>query len=250
MAKNPGERLFERYLSSLGYELIAYEPTLGTVKRPDYLIRAAGHEVVVEVESFGSPAPPAGSSADRIEPISDRLRSVRNRISAGAAQLKGISDRPLVVVLANPEGSPVPLEPPMVMSAMYGDLNVAFHHGGGTNIEFGRNGRLHVAESSGSSRGNHPYLSAVAVLRFNYAADAHTAARIEAQSMGYTNPLAILREANRILHERGEAYAESICLDVFESLSESAVPLPPEVFSGPYDTRWGKLPSGGYGQRS
>lgn len=55
---DPGEALFKRYLQSNGYEMLAYEYDLGTVKRPDFLIRAAGHEVVVEVESFNTPPMP------------------------------------------------------------------------------------------------------------------------------------------------------------------------------------------------
>lgn len=56
--------LFERYLKAVGYDITAYKPDLGIAKRPDYLIRAAGQEVVVEVPelahnhgfALGSPA--------------------------------------------------------------------------------------------------------------------------------------------------------------------------------------------------
>lgn len=54
MAADPGERLFLRYLAECGYEVLAHEPDLGTGKGPDYLIRAAGHEVVAEVKSFNT----------------------------------------------------------------------------------------------------------------------------------------------------------------------------------------------------
>jgi hypothetical protein len=47
MINDPGEALFERYLKATGYDIAAYEPDLGTAKRPDYLIEAAGEEVVV-----------------------------------------------------------------------------------------------------------------------------------------------------------------------------------------------------------
>jgi hypothetical protein len=44
MATDPGEALFERYLKAHSYDVLAYEPDLGTAKRPDYLIpgRRAG----------------------------------------------------------------------------------------------------------------------------------------------------------------------------------------------------------------
>jgi hypothetical protein len=51
---DPGGLLFEHYLAGRGYESLAYEPDLGTRKRPDYLIQAGGHEVVVEVESLNT----------------------------------------------------------------------------------------------------------------------------------------------------------------------------------------------------
>jgi hypothetical protein len=52
---DPGEELFKRYLAANNYDMLAYESGLGTMKRPEFLIRAAGHKVVVEVESFKTP---------------------------------------------------------------------------------------------------------------------------------------------------------------------------------------------------
>jgi hypothetical protein len=58
MTTDPGEALFRRYLKANCYDVLAYESDLGTAKRPDFLIRAAGQEVVVEVESFNTPPMP------------------------------------------------------------------------------------------------------------------------------------------------------------------------------------------------
>jgi hypothetical protein len=41
MASDPGEALFERYLKAGGHNILAYEPDLGTAKRPDYVVRVA-----------------------------------------------------------------------------------------------------------------------------------------------------------------------------------------------------------------
>lgn len=43
VTSDPGEALFERYLKANGYDILAYERDLGTPKRPDYLVRAAGY---------------------------------------------------------------------------------------------------------------------------------------------------------------------------------------------------------------
>jgi hypothetical protein len=248
MSSDPGgEALFERYLHANGYDILAYERDLGTPKRPDYFIRAKGHEIVVEVESFNTPPMPLTPRSGAVSMV-PQLKAVRNKISAGAKQLKGIEDYPLVVVLANPRNSWVPLEGPVFIGALFGDSQVSFAPDGALFFHSGRNGRLHVKEPDGSVRGNHPHLSAAAVLRFIYPQAAWTIAMQQGQEAGNTNPIAIVREAHHLLGQQGKAAAEAVCLDVYESLSETAVPLPREVLSGPYDTRWGITSPGQYGQ--
>ena len=99
-----------------------------------------------------------------------------------------------------------------------------------------------------ASRGNRPYLSAVAVLRLVYPLAAWTVAMQQSQDAGNTTPLAILREADHLPGQQDAAAAEAICLEVYECPSESAVPLPREVFAGPHDTRWGITSPGQCGQ--
>jgi hypothetical protein len=246
MTYDLGEALFARYLQANGYEILAYEPDLGTSKRPDFLIRSAEQEVVVEVESFNTPSMPITPRNGFVN-MAPKLRAVRNKISAGAAQLKGIEGYPLVVVLANPRNSWVPLEGPMFVGALFGDPQASFSPDGGAFFHSGRNGRLHVKEPDGSVHGNHPYLSAVAVLRFIYPHDAWAEAMQQSQAE-IISPLGIVREAHQLLAQQGEAVAEAVCLDVFESVSESAAPLPCDVFAGPHDTRWGITGPGGYRQ--
>jgi hypothetical protein len=123
--------------------------------------------------------------------------------------------------------------------AGYGDPQASFVPGGGLVFGAGRNGRLHVTEPDGSVHGNHPYLGAVAVLRFVYPQDAWAAAMRQSKEAGNDNPLAIVREAQQLLGQQGDAAAEAVCLDVYETVSETAVPLPREIFAGAHDTRWG-----------
>jgi hypothetical protein len=244
---DPGESLFKRYLQSDGYSVLAYEPDLGTVKRPDFLIHAAGHEVVVEVESFNTPPMPSTPRSGFVN-MSRQVTAVRRKITAGADQLKGIEGYPLVVVLANPRNSWVPLDGPSIIGALFGDLQVSFTADGELFFHAGRNGKLHVKEPDGSVRGNHPHISAVAVLRYIYPQAAWAAAMRRSQDAGNEDPLAIVRKSLFLLGEQGEAAAEAVCLDVYESVSETAIPLPREVFAGPHDTRWGITDPGQYGQ--
>ena len=113
-----------------------------------------------------------------------------------------------------------------VHRCLYGDLQASFAPGGGLVFGTGRSGRLHVTEPGGSMHGNHPYLGAVAVLRFVYPQDAWAAAMRQSQEAGNDNPLTIVREAQQLLGQQGEAAAEAVCLDVYGTVSETAVPLP------------------------
>ncbi|MFD0636394.1 hypothetical protein ACFQ9X_37305 [Catenulispora yoronensis] len=247
MDADAGEALFERYVTENGYKILDRHPDLGTQKRPDYLVLAAGVEVVVEVESFNLPS--AASVGDvALLDMRPQLKNVRNKITAGAEQLKGIDGYPLAVVLANPKNAHLPLEGPMFEGALYGDPMITIDGDGETDMRFGRNGRLHVTELDGSVRGNHPHLSAVAVLRRSYSDEAHAAAMQASQSLGYENILATVREAHRRMAEMGEDATQAVCLDIYETVSRSAIPLPRDVFAGPHDTRWGEVAEGRYGQ--
>jgi hypothetical protein len=134
-----------------------------------------------------------------------------------------------------------------MITAMYGDQEVMFAEDGEFQWHTGRNGRLHVDEPDGSVRGNHPYLSAVAVVRCTYAEDARVAAWLRQRAAEYPNP--VVAYAESLNHaERAGVHGEAVSLDVFETVSQAAVPLPRVVFDGPTDTRWGKISEGRYGQ--
>lgn len=245
MTKDNGELLFEHYLAEHGGEILAYEPDLGTAKRPDYLVRMASQDVVVEVKSFNTqlPDPIVGSGGFAATPL---YTLVRKKITVGAEQLKGIEAYPLVVVLANPRHLPLPLSGHEMTAVMYGDHEVAFTNDG-VQWQAGRNGKLHVAQPDGTVRGNHPYLSAVAVLRCTYAADALTAVWQHEDDGSSSNALAAYHAALARAAQSG-FHGGRISLDVFETVSESAVPLPDNVFAGPADRRWGRVGTGRYGQ--
>jgi hypothetical protein len=240
-----GELLFKSYLAERGYEVRAYEPDLGNGKRPDYLIHAGGHDIVVEVKSFDPPLVPLHSSPSGCV-RSPSLDPIRNQIKKAAAQLKGIDCYPLVVALANPLSVPTPLAPDHVIQAMYGDLEFRIEEGGENTWRVGGNGRLHVEEPDGSKRGYHPYISAVVVLHSVPAADARATAWLRQHGDEHANPLAAYSTAVT-LAEREASTGEVVRLDVFEAVSAGARQLPREIFNGPYDTRWGTIRPGYYG---
>ena len=76
MTTDPGEALFRRYLKDHHFDVLAYEADLGTPKRPDFLVRAAGQEVVIEVEAFDTPPMPGTRPSEQVD-MTPRLRAVR-----------------------------------------------------------------------------------------------------------------------------------------------------------------------------
>jgi hypothetical protein len=83
--------------------------------------------------------------------MEDVLRPARQKIRDAAKQLKPLRDygRPLVVVLANPQGAFVQLRPPEMVWSMYGDPAFEFAGDAATGERVGeggfvvtRNGRL------------------------------------------------------------------------------------------------------------
>jgi hypothetical protein len=165
----PSEQWFDEYLLTHG-NTFEVEPDLGVSKRPDRVIDRAGVEAVCEVKEFTTDALQKrwseGGSRVGSFGSSEWLLPVRRTISAAADQLEPLASdgRPLVIVLANPEGVAVDVTGPKLLEAMYGNLGVTFEisettGGAVTDPEWtlGEDGRL-VDEPA-------PWVSAVVGLR-------------------------------------------------------------------------------------
>ncbi|MEV4315148.1 hypothetical protein [Actinocrispum sp. NPDC049592] len=243
-APDPAQTRFEQYLYELGYEF-DYEPDLGNGKRPDYLVSAHRHELVCEVKSFDT-AGAFGTAQVGTLSQEDVLAPIRKQIGKASEQLKGIPSRPLVVVLANPRACPVPLDPFSVMAAMYGDVEVEIPVsdegvGGDATWTTGYNRKLRVVDPETGEQvgGHHEYISAVIVLRHEDLAFRGWARRWKelnrgSSSDGTNETAAFLKAASG----EGVPHSEDVFLDIFETVSDQAVPLPREVFNGPHDRRW------------
>jgi hypothetical protein len=129
MPRTEGDDWFEEYLATHGYKPGEHEPDLqhlGVSRRPDFVPRREGQQVVCEVEQFGTNSKLARRlSAQRNISASDAevYGPIRHRVAAAAKQLKPLasSGLPLVVVLANPQGAPVDLRISHVLAALYGN---------------------------------------------------------------------------------------------------------------------------------
>src|SRR6266536_3832608 len=167
VGKTAAERWFERYLRAHGYSY-EYEPDLGVDKRPDFLIERNDVRVVFDVKPFETvPALQKkleGATSAMMLSDDEVYGPMRSAVRQAAKQLKPLADSgmPLVVVLANPLGYRVHLNMEHLIEAMFGNPGFAgpFNAETGTvgemKFEYGRDGKL---------RNDHPYISAVMILR-------------------------------------------------------------------------------------
>lgn len=251
MAKTTGDELFERYLRQHGCEPGPHEPDLsayGIRKRPDFLPTWNDVQIACEVEQFKPGAtklekrlliqPTVSASSREVH------RSIRNHVAKAASQLKPLRSLgiPLVVVLANPDRAIVPLSVEQVLAALYGDLTfkipidpapagAAIAEG---RLEFGRNGKL---------TNDHLYISAVALLRRReHRVDRLKEIVAEERVKGGPSDLGDAVEEMWDLLGRLESEelpaGDYVFVDVIETISDNAVPLPAEWFSGPRDRRF------------
>lgn len=177
------------------------------------------------------------------------MKPVRKAISRAARQLKPLAGGgwPLVVVLANPRGMPVPFSSVEIIWALYGDPVWKITIDPATGEKMGET--EYGADRNGQIRNQHQYLSAVVALRHRTLAqdwsDANWARLREEHGFDSSDPEASSRLAELALRsaaeaeERGEIpRVEYFFADVFVTKSPHATPLPASVFDGERDSRW------------
>lgn len=245
------EDWFDRYVRDQGHDPGKPEPDLGIQKRPDRLIRWNGVEVVCEVKQFDNDPFGDWNGQPRTMDMQTALKAVRRPVSYAAEQLKPLAGRglPLVVVLANPKGVPVPFSSDEVIWALYGDpvWKITIDTETGAPVgepEYG-------VDRNGQIRNRHQYLSAVVALRHRTRAQDWTDALWErlkeehapfdpaGDPEGASRVAALALEETQSAEARGEIpNGDYMFADVFVTMSAAAKPLPPNVFDGARDSRW------------
>jgi len=204
--RTAGDLMFEAYLRDRGIDVPDHEPDLGAVKKPDYLLKCAGASCICEVKEFApsTDSLPTDGQAGGSWSMQTVLKPIRSQIREAARQLKPYADSglPLVIVLTNPHRAPVIHGSQEIIWAMYGDPVVRVPAGSGTSSA--TDGAIFTVDRNGKLRGDHAYVSAVAVVRQNSLAVDNTA---------------------------------DLSVEVFTTLSPSAVPLPGAFFCSPNDRR-------------
>jgi hypothetical protein len=245
------EEWFDRYVRDHGHDPGDAEPDLGIEKKPDRLIRWNDVEVVCEIKQFDrDPFGDDWNGQPRTMNMITALRPVRRAVSYAARQLKPLAGRelPLVVVLGNPSGMPVPFSADEIIWALYGDpvWKITIDEETGTPVgetEYG-------ADRNGQICNRHQYLSAVVALRHRTEAqDWSDALWARLKEEHDFDPVADPEGATRVAEqaltetyaadERGEIpQGDYLFVDVFVTMGVEAAPLPENVFNGARDSRW------------
>jgi hypothetical protein len=249
--KNDAERWFERYLRAHGYEY-EYEPDLGVSTRPDFLVRRGDVELVCEVKGFDQPTPLEqrlrGTRQAVMISDDEEYGPMRNAVREAARQLKPLagSRHPLAVVLANPKGYRVSLSLERLVEAMFGNPGYVGNYDAAKGeveefrFELGRDGRL---------RNDHPYISAVAILRERSRSDEHydewrTNWKKGRKPLDHptTAEIIVEMEAEQAAWEASEASKKVAdghiyMIELMTTGSPEAVLVPEGVFNGPRDAR-------------
>jgi hypothetical protein len=179
------------------------------------------------------------------------LRNIRRAISEAARQLEPLRGdaRPLAIVLANPHGVLAEINSDKLIEAMYGDLMVTFPldpETGGPAEEpqwtLGEGGRLADEQA--------PWVSAVVGLhrgdhRRDWELDwvdrwkaEHLPEGPKSEDDALARFQAYQAELDEALRTEDAPAGEYLYLDVIETASEEAVPLPRNILDAERDSRW------------
>ena len=236
--RTAGELMFEAYLREQGYAVPAHEPDLGVTKRPDYVVERDGWTCVCEVKEFArdtTSMPGIGAEGAQFGSFDSAtvLKPIRSQIREGARQLKPLADsgHALMVVIANPHGAWVDCSDQQVVAAMYGDPVIRLPIDTGTGIADGE--PIFDLDRNGKLRADHQYVSAVGFVRVRErASDAIDQINQRLADKTSKERLEVIYSAR----DRGELPEGSYHrIDVFKTLSPSAVPVPMGLFDGPKD---------------
>jgi hypothetical protein len=246
------EAWFDRYLHERGYaSIITGDPDR---KNPDRLITAPdGRQAVCEVKSFATLGLlkkahfREGEEGIRVSQVMTRsqkeaLQPIRDKIKEAAGQLKRYKDEglPLMVVLANPMGCPIPFED--VIAAMYGDIDAVFEitepgsdAEGASWLQAGCNGKL---------TNDHQYVSAVAILRERLRSSTWAEAWFEENRPRFDRAQDLTVAYLEAAKGSNVPQGSDVLLSIIETVNAEAAPLPRDLFDGPLDLRYGVTPGG------
>jgi hypothetical protein len=251
--RTESEVLFELYLNTSGfidYKFGHEHP--GKSKRPDFSISIRGKEYLFEIKEFRAKPQDFREGGGAYDPYGP----IRDKISKAQKQFQEFRDSCCCLVLYNAEKPLVDLEWRYIFGAMLGNLGFRFPidpSGSARDVEFqpGFTGRgkkqggrmLHYDRQENPVSFQNTSVSAILVLeqfRIGYRRfeiELHRKERELSRKLTWEEHMAMVNEARGT--ERDNRLRELrvvICENPY-----ARIPLPKELFRGPYDERYGNL---------
>jgi hypothetical protein len=228
-----GEALFARWLDERRYAY-DFEPDWGVETCPDFRVTIGSEFVAVELESIAGWGMFADLQVGELgsRPMAQALKPMRHKIRAAAQQLKPLagSGMPLVVAIANPDNRPVAFTAELLIAAMYGDPAYEIAEDPSQDrMLLGRNGKL---------TNDHPYVSAVMLVREESAAAAAASRWFDDNRENFETAEAMIAAARQMEADGAFGSATWVAIDLVDTVSDVAAPIPTAFSLGPDDRRW------------
>jgi hypothetical protein len=234
-ARTEGECLFEQYLNEMRYVYQFEKEYEGRKKRPDYTVTRNGRTFLFDAKDFGPIMPQPGFGQF------DPYFRIRQRIDDGRKKFKEFKEFPCSVVLRNTGNAFVNVESPgIVLGAMYGDSGFEIP------IYLGPERSPTPAPAP-----RHAFLGDGKMVSKNYTQNTTISALLSLRhiAVGTCRLRTIFKEYPHLnVAESIRAAVEKfpnfdtderrLGVIVWEN-AVARIPLPRDLFTGPYDLRWG-----------
>jgi hypothetical protein len=238
------EQRFETYLVAHGFTEFDYEPAIaGTTKHPDYRVRLGKAEILFEVKEFEPPQENlSGGSLDLYTRIRSKIEEARDKF-------RGLKGHMCGLVLDNPHGALVSLEPMYIYGAMLGNVGTTMPfdtEAGVGDLEhatrtFLSGGKMHRYKNRQAIASQNTTISAICVLSVVNERARRLNIRV-AQLQRETGPSStlesLLETARETLGTEAGVSPRHRCIQVYEN-PYAAAPLVETFGTGPWDERFG-----------
>jgi excisionase family DNA binding protein len=241
--RNVSELLFEEYAEEYQLGRLEHEPTFpGSTRRVDYRIAHAKYPLWFEVKEFDDDPTLFGSGGGAFDPHV----GVRTKITKAAAQFRDYDNECCSLVLFNERTNLVDIcTPRIVLGAMLGSVGFVVPFNETTGDWSGTKVIDNVFMDGGKMF--HPHIktpqnttisSIIALERFNVGQH-ELQIEVERKERGEQRSLP-LEEHLAILESDRERFGRRVLRAVVYENPHANRPLPPDIFTGPFDERWGQ----------
>jgi hypothetical protein len=252
--KTESEILFEQYLQSHGHGHYQFQPEVkGTPRRPDYLLVVGESQIFLEVKQFE----PTSEDFKMRGGAYDPYAPIREKIEAGRKKFKDLQDHTCCLVLFNRGRPLVDLSWRFVYGAMLGRISVRmpFDPVKGQMLEgqavqgfFGDGGKMHQYRNGKPVQTQNQTISAIIVLdqlplgRRRFLADTRKKEAELGREFSLEESLSMLDGARGTERDWGLLQLRTVvCENPY-----ARNPLPRELFTGPFDERYGDAHTDGH----